>query len=311
MAATDLATLLSDLRRQKAIVTPQELEHRLPPALPTGVAALDALLGGGFPEGRITELAGPGSTALAAVAAAALTRGGRLAAWIDRPDALDPHTATAAGVDLSRMLWCRPASRRDALRAADVLLASRAFALVVLDLAEGRHAPAEAERPPAPELPRAAPRAREIRGELRGRDRNRLRPELVRVDQEARPVPAGPPARASVEDRGGGLKLVRWAETRERPRGRRPDADPTHGAWLRLARDAEDARAALLVLGGGAGTFAALTLRASRARPRFSGKGPGRILDGLTTTVALERSKLGLTLRDQLVHLDAPALLRE
>src|SRR5438876_12113947 len=52
--------------------------------LPTGLAALDAALGGGLPRGRVTELAGApsmGRTGLACAIAAAATRAGETIAW--------------------------------------------------------------------------------------------------------------------------------------------------------------------------------------------------------------------------------------
>lgn len=97
------------------------LAHRIPSALtpaprvlrpvaPTGVAAVDALLEGGFPIGAMTELAGPessGRTSLTLSFLARITHEGRVAAWVDVSDAFDPESAAAAGVDLDRVLWVR------------------------------------------------------------------------------------------------------------------------------------------------------------------------------------------------------------
>ena len=93
------------------------------PRLATGIAALDALLGGGFPRGRVSEITGPlssGRTAIAHALLAAATRNGEIAAVVDAADAFDPESAAAAGVDLSRVLWARPsrAARSPALRRA-------------------------------------------------------------------------------------------------------------------------------------------------------------------------------------------------
>ena len=82
----------------------------LRPVAPTGVAAVDALLEGGFPIGAITELAGPessGRTSLTLSFLARVTHEGRVAAWVDVSDAFDPESAAAAGVDLDRVLWVR------------------------------------------------------------------------------------------------------------------------------------------------------------------------------------------------------------
>ena len=129
--------------------------------LPTGLAVLDEVLGGGLPRGRITELAGArstGRTGLACAIAAAATRAGETIAWVDPADALEPEAAAAAGIALARLLWVRPRSVSDACRAAEILLGAGGFGLVVLDLSLGRACPArgsgvqgrtaEAERSP-------------------------------------------------------------------------------------------------------------------------------------------------------------------
>ena len=80
------------------------------PTAPTGVEALDNELQGGLPLGAITELAGPecsGRTSLALSFVAGMTQAGRVCAWIDVSDCLDPESAAAAGVDLERLLWIR------------------------------------------------------------------------------------------------------------------------------------------------------------------------------------------------------------
>ena len=106
------------------------------PALPTGIATLDAaLLGGGLPRGRLTEIvgsAGSGKTTLTRAIVEATVAAQGWVAYIDAQRTLDPrdwvHLGAAEGVwmirphDASRAAWC-----------ADVLLRSSAFALVVLD----------------------------------------------------------------------------------------------------------------------------------------------------------------------------------
>lgn len=97
------------------------LEKRIPSALtptpkirsavhPTGIGPLDELLDGGLPQGALSELVGPecsGRTSIALSFAAQLTQEERVCAWVDVSNALDPASAAAAGVDLSRLLWLR------------------------------------------------------------------------------------------------------------------------------------------------------------------------------------------------------------
>jgi RecA/RadA recombinase len=140
---------VEDLLRALRDTLPAELAARLRtgaapretsalPRLATGIAALDALLGGGFPRGRVTEITGPlssGRTSLALAVIAAATRAGEIAAVVDAADAFDPASAAAAGIDLSRVLWTRPSRPREALRCTERLLEARGFGLVVLDFA--------------------------------------------------------------------------------------------------------------------------------------------------------------------------------
>lgn len=141
----------------------------------SGIAALDSLVGG-LPRGCLTEICGPASSGRSSVMLAALAAGTRreeFCALIDASDALDPHSASAAGINLDRFLWVRCGEgsaqrhrlidkakvRRQAsaahefegrlekvLRATDLLLESGGFGLIVLDLADippqaARHIP--------------------------------------------------------------------------------------------------------------------------------------------------------------------------
>ena len=105
----------------------------------TGLADVDALIGGGFPAGRLCEIAGPlssGRTSLALALLAQATRAGEWTAFVDAADAFDPASAQAAGIALPRVLWVRPQDSRQAARACARLLELRGFALIALDLAQ-------------------------------------------------------------------------------------------------------------------------------------------------------------------------------
>lgn len=106
--------------------------------LPTAVEPLDRLLRGGLQRGSLVELVGWRSSGrLSAVLAvlAAVTGAGEAAALIDLGDGLDPRTAFSAGVDLERLLWLRPRHMKDALRSAEMLLAS-GFPFLALELGQ-------------------------------------------------------------------------------------------------------------------------------------------------------------------------------
>jgi hypothetical protein len=127
--------------RLQAEAPPLRGEPRWTP-LASGIAPLDAVLGGGLPRGQLSELHGPpssGRTGLALSAVAQATAGGALAAWIDPDDRFDPTSAEAAGAELGRLLWLRGGEAgpglKPALAATGTLAGSGLFELLVLDLA--------------------------------------------------------------------------------------------------------------------------------------------------------------------------------
>ena len=146
-----LEALLVDLGSQihkGSSVSQQEETAEALRFCPTGLPALDARLGGGFPYGRLSEICGTpssGRTSLVLSLLAETLERGVLAAWIDLADAFDPASAVAAGSDLERLLWVRARSEDEALRSCERLLQTEGFELIVLDLArhealhEARH----------------------------------------------------------------------------------------------------------------------------------------------------------------------------
>jgi len=140
-----------------------------PEMVSSGIPALDGLTGG-LPRGCLTEICGPassGRTTLLLAALAAATRRGEFCVVVDASDALDPHSAAAAGVELDHLLWVRCGDDlpqkssagevgvslqatfkfdhtnqqswhrlEQVLRATDLLLESGGFGLIVLDLGD-------------------------------------------------------------------------------------------------------------------------------------------------------------------------------
>ena len=112
--------------------------------LSSGLEAIDALLRGGVPQGRISELLGPlssGKTSFLLALFTAATRRGEVVACVDLADALHPESVAVAGTDLQRLLWVRPCSLTDGFRCTELLLQAGGFALVVLDLGTCRPRP--------------------------------------------------------------------------------------------------------------------------------------------------------------------------
>jgi recombination protein RecA len=162
LARADLESLLRARQLDRTLTTaipqadPRD-EHAL---APSGISALDARLGGGFPRGQLSELVGPrssGRTSLLLQLMAAATARGELVALVDTLDMFDVESAAAAGVDLDRVLWIRghvvtsqglarelnQRAIEQAIRAFTLVLQAGNFGLVVFDVAD---APPEAVR---------------------------------------------------------------------------------------------------------------------------------------------------------------------
>jgi len=69
-------------------------------------------------------------------ALASRTREAEACALIDGRDTFDPYSASAAGVELKRLLWVRCGNIDQALRATDLVLHAGGFGLVALDLGD-------------------------------------------------------------------------------------------------------------------------------------------------------------------------------
>ena len=102
----------------------------------TGIVQVDSLLHGGLPKGGITELTSSGISSgsllfLGSILQEAQKRGEWLA-LVDASDSFDP-----TGFDpeaLSRLLWARCSSAKDAIKATDMLLHDGTISVVALDL---------------------------------------------------------------------------------------------------------------------------------------------------------------------------------
>lgn len=146
------------------------LERPLPEMVSTGIAAVDALTGG-LPRGALTEIVGlasSGRTSLLLSVLAQSTGRQESCVLVDASGAFDPESGVAAGIDLKRLLWVsgqppraadlwgpghfppleRAGRARDrkttdpgahveqVLKAADLLLQSGGFGVVILDLSD-------------------------------------------------------------------------------------------------------------------------------------------------------------------------------
>ncbi len=114
---------------------------------PSGVAELDAVLGGGFPRGSLVELCGPvssGRTSLTFSLLARATERQEACAFVDVSDSLDPVSLAAAGVELPRLLWIRCGETGDG---GPDLKASSYFATADKDVSKTRGLDSPSKKP--------------------------------------------------------------------------------------------------------------------------------------------------------------------
>jgi RecA/RadA recombinase len=110
--------------------------------VPTGFAALDAILGtGGLPRTATVALRGQassGRTTLGLRVVAEAQAGGAIVAWLDLARAFDPVEAVTRGVNPEWLVVLAPGDLEEALAMAGSLLAARTVDLLVMDLPDGR-----------------------------------------------------------------------------------------------------------------------------------------------------------------------------
>ncbi len=154
-ARAHLESLLRAKRLDRTLTT------ALPPLDPhdefamarSGITALDARLGGGFPRGQLSEIVGArtsGRTSVLLQLLAAATLRGEVVALVDALDRFDVASGAAAGIDLDRLLWirghvvanpglCRDLNQRaleQAVKAATLVLQAGNFGVVAFDVAD-------------------------------------------------------------------------------------------------------------------------------------------------------------------------------
>jgi recA bacterial DNA recombination protein len=131
-------TAIVDLRKLVAERFPS-LPAARPARLRTGLAFLDHTIGGGFPQGAITEIVSPqisaGSASLISALLQSAQRDRYFLALIDGRDSFDPSGFGGLGNSiLPYLLWVRCRRALETVKAADLLLRDGNFPLVIVDL---------------------------------------------------------------------------------------------------------------------------------------------------------------------------------
>jgi RecA/RadA recombinase len=149
------------LHRLESLLQAKQLDRTLARAWPdagvmavsSGMASIDAALGGGWRRGEVSEIVGSrssGRTSVLMSTLATATRQGAVVGLVDACDRFDPVTAEAAGLDLDRVLWVRGRTLtvelarpealsqavHQAIRALDLIVRAGGFAVAALDVAD-------------------------------------------------------------------------------------------------------------------------------------------------------------------------------
>lgn len=106
------------------------------PRTSTGIMALDVILGGGLPDGRIIEAYGPessGKTTIALHCIAAAQKAGKICGYVDAEHAFDPVYAKNVGVDVSQLLVSAPLYGEQSLAVVESLVRTGSVGLIVVD----------------------------------------------------------------------------------------------------------------------------------------------------------------------------------
>src|SRR3954467_12227923 len=121
---------------------PRTVEDADGRVVPTGFAALDAILGtGGVPRSATVALRGSassGKTTLALRLAAEAQETGSIVAWLDLARAFDPVEAVTRGIRPEWLVVLTPVDLEEGLPLAGALLAARTVDLLLVDLPDGR-----------------------------------------------------------------------------------------------------------------------------------------------------------------------------
>jgi len=226
--------------------------------VPTGFAALDAILGtGGLPRTATVALRGAatsGRTTVALRTVAEAQAGGAIVAWLDLARAFDPVEAVARGVRPEWLVVLTPVDLEESLALAGALLAARTVDLLVIDIPDGRD-PAVAGKRVGDRLGRLAALARRA-GTL-----------LVLLE----PASLGRALAVAVEE-ASGLRL-----------------ELRRSGWIRLGRDVVGQRSVVEIARnryGPPGRRATLEILYAEGGPRDACLARAELLDGLVAPAA-------------------------
>jgi recombination protein RecA len=138
---------INKLHGDNAIVSLSEEIDTHIDRIPTGILALDNILGGGFPVGKMVELYGNHGSGKSSIAtrfmAEAQQRG--KCVLVDLENAFDPMMAENSGVNLDDLMVAQPESAESALEMIEMILGADDVSAIVVDSVAGLVPRAEIE----------------------------------------------------------------------------------------------------------------------------------------------------------------------
>lgn len=105
------------------------------PRIPTGILAVDSILGGGLPKGKIAVIfgkEGSGKSSLATMFAGQAQREGKVV-YIDLENSFDPNKAMNSNVDLSELFISQPRSAEETLEVIEACLGANDVSAIIVD----------------------------------------------------------------------------------------------------------------------------------------------------------------------------------
>jgi recombination protein RecA len=117
--------------------------------VPTGIAKLDAYLGGGVPSKRITEIAGiygVGKSSLSLMIVGNAQKEGRKALWCDQEYSFDPRFSEVLGVDTKKLSVIRERYAESALDLIEEWAEKNKHSIICIDAIGALHPREESEK---------------------------------------------------------------------------------------------------------------------------------------------------------------------
>jgi recombination protein RecA len=107
--------------------------------IPTGILAVDTMVGGGFPRGKNIELMGPEGSGKTSIALRYIGEAQKFGScvFIDLENALDPNMAISSGVNLDELFVAQPESAESALQIVEDCLGASDVSAIVIDSVAG------------------------------------------------------------------------------------------------------------------------------------------------------------------------------